>query len=168
MLQVAEGWSYAKWSDTLLPKRGISLLPSPQNPGAQSHPLPHILWALCKVDSPSCLGRKLSFSVWQHWWYLNIPVIGEGGTTFLFVFLKNPSSGLLKKYFRVRKDWKHQKKWQNRNIISCSDMQTSYELFHNTSIFLGEVLQCPYALKLLTSVSLAPEHQLSAFLKFLR
>lgn len=44
------------------------------------------------------------FFIWLQLGYLNIPVIGEGGTTFLFVFLKNPSSGLLKKYFRDKKD----------------------------------------------------------------
>lgn len=51
--------------------------------------------------SLSSLPRWLTLLPWQQVTrflpsYINVPVIGEGGTTFLFVFLKNPSSGLLK------------------------------------------------------------------------
>lgn len=55
------------------------------------------------IHRPASAGNYI-FSTQLYLWYANIPVIGDGGTTFLFVFLKNPSSGLLKKYFRVRKD----------------------------------------------------------------
>lgn len=49
-----------------------------------------------KVVFLATLAEKDIFSLLPIFTTRNIPVIGEGGTTFLFVFLKNPSSGLLK------------------------------------------------------------------------
>lgn len=40
--------------------------------------------------------KKKRYGIGLHIKSQCLPVIGEGGTTFLFVFLKNPSSGLLK------------------------------------------------------------------------
>lgn len=75
-----------QWPDTLLLKGAIS--------PPQLHPDPHVRWA--EVAHLATLAASYTFSAQLYSLYLNIPVIGEGGTTFLFVFLKNPSSGLLK------------------------------------------------------------------------
>lgn len=61
-------------------------------------PTPTLTFAelFAKEAHLAALAASYTFSAQLYSLYLNIPVIGEGGTTFLFVFLKNPSSGLLK------------------------------------------------------------------------
>lgn len=72
---------------------------SPLLPNTHLHsPMPSLTFSelFVKLVYLPTLAETYSFSAQLYLWYLNVPVIGEGGTTFLFVFLKNPSSGLLK------------------------------------------------------------------------
>lgn len=78
------------------PHMATSLLLCPPASAHFPSPPSHSLNSLPRWFSSLPWQKMTSFSSCLYSPHCNIPVMGEGGTTFLFVFLKNPSSGLLK------------------------------------------------------------------------